>query len=178
MSKIPVLTAVRLIPREQDYLDRKSGSRGEIFFDNETKTLRLYDGTNQGGTSLVTTTTTDGSIDLPTIQKNKIRFHWDTLTDLQTEVNPTTYHGMIAHVHSEGRLYFAHSGQWIAVANLSEAGGGGGGGGNSFTTISIAGQNNVVADSSSDTLTLVAGSGYDINNRFRYRYNYTFFVRR
>lgn len=52
MSKIPVYTAVRLIPREADYLDRKSGTRGEIFFDTETNTLRLYNGVDQGGYSL------------------------------------------------------------------------------------------------------------------------------
>lgn len=34
-----------------------------------------------------------------------------------------------------------------------------GSGGNSFTTIAISGQSNVVADSSTDTLTLVAGTG-------------------
>jgi hypothetical protein len=163
MSKIPVYTAVRLIPREQDYLDRKSGSRGEIFFDNETKTLRLYDGIAQGGTSLVTTTTKDGSIDLPSVMKNKIRSHWDTLADLNAEVDPVTYHGMVAHVHSEGRLYFAHSGQWVAVANLGEAGGGGGGsGGPSFETISVEGQNDIVADGSNDTLNIIAGSGIEI----------------
>ena len=158
MSKIPVYTAVRLIPREQDYLNRKSGSRGEIFFDLDTNTLRLYDGVTTGGSSLVKTDTTDGSIDLPLIQKNKIRFHWNTLSDLQSEVNPVTYHGMIAHVHSEGRLYFAHNGEWVAVANLDEAGGGGGGSGNAFTTISVSGQDNLSA-STNDILTLVAGSG-------------------
>jgi hypothetical protein len=52
MAQIPVLTAVRLIPREADYLDRKSGTRGEVFFDNETKTLRLYDGISTGGNPL------------------------------------------------------------------------------------------------------------------------------
>ena len=35
----------------------------------------------------------------------------------------------------------------------------GGGGGNSFETIAVSGQTNVVADSSTDTLTLVAGEG-------------------
>lgn len=40
--------------------------------------------------------------------------------------------------------------------------GGGGGSGNSFTTIAVAGQSNVVADSSTDTLTLVAGSNVTI----------------
>lgn len=39
---------------------------------------------------------------------------------------------------------------------------GGGGASNSFETISVAGQNNVVADSSTDTLTLVAGTGITI----------------
>jgi len=53
-------------------------------------------------------------------QKNKIRFHWDTLTDLDTEVNPSDWHGMIAHVHSTGRMYFAHSGAWTPLANQSD----------------------------------------------------------
>lgn len=61
MSKIPVLTAVRIIPRETDFLDRKSGSRGEIYYDRDVNTLRLYDGTNQGGTSLVKTDLTNVS---------------------------------------------------------------------------------------------------------------------
>jgi hypothetical protein len=52
MSKIPVLTAIRIIPRETEFLDRKSGSRGEIFYDRDANTLRLYDGDNQGGVSL------------------------------------------------------------------------------------------------------------------------------
>lgn len=58
-------------------------------------------------------------------QKSKIRFHWDTLADLQSEVDPSEWHGMVAHVHSENRLYYAHSGAWQAVANLSDTGGGG-----------------------------------------------------
>jgi hypothetical protein len=52
MAKIPVLDAVRIIPRDPDFLDRKSGSRGEVFFDQTANTLRLYDGLNSGGMSL------------------------------------------------------------------------------------------------------------------------------
>ena len=37
-----------------------------------------------------------------------------------------------------------------------------GGGGNSFTTIAVSGQSDVVADSATDTLTLVAGDGISI----------------
>jgi plastocyanin len=42
------------------------------------------------------------------------------------------------------------------------AGGGGGGSSNSFQTISVSGQSDVVADSATDTLTLVAGSNVTI----------------
>ena len=31
MSLIPIFPGVRIVPRDEDYLDRKSGSRGEIF---------------------------------------------------------------------------------------------------------------------------------------------------
>ena len=34
--------------------------------------------------------------------------------------NATTYHGMFAHVHAEGRGYFAHGGNWVGIANQSE----------------------------------------------------------
>jgi hypothetical protein len=52
MAKIPVLDAVRIIPRDTDFLDRKSGLRGEIFYDRTANSLRLYDGTNTGGINL------------------------------------------------------------------------------------------------------------------------------
>ena len=52
MAQIPIYDAVRIIPRDTDFLDRKSGSRGEIFFDKSANTLRLYDGTELGGIAL------------------------------------------------------------------------------------------------------------------------------
>lgn len=52
MATIPNFIAVRIIPRETDFLDRKSGLRGEIFYDRDLNTLRLYDGQTQGGISL------------------------------------------------------------------------------------------------------------------------------
>jgi plastocyanin len=134
-------------------------------------------------------------------QKNFVRFHWDTLADLNSEANPTTWHGMIAHVHATGRVYVAHSGAWTPLALQSDIVGGGstsindlsdvdtstvaptngqalvwnssvsnwrpgtvsgGGGGNSFTTITVAGQSDVVADTTSDTLTVAGGTGITI----------------
>lgn len=70
---------------------------------------------NQGANQLTTTATFIG-----TQQKNYLRFHWDTLSDLNTQVSPILWHGMIAHVHETGRLYFAHNGAWTPVANYSD----------------------------------------------------------
>ena len=33
----------------------------------------------------------------------------------------TTYHGMFAHVHATGKGYFAHGGNWVELANASDA---------------------------------------------------------
>ncbi len=138
VSKIPIFDAIRIIPRESEFLDRKVGARGEIFYDSDTNTFRLYNGQSQGGISLAKNDLTNvsnadflakansagfsggvqsgvaGKIayypsngsqvnDLAEVywhthdsasmlhingllevsgQKNKIRFHWDTLADL------------------------------------------------------------------------------------------------
>ena len=88
-------------------------------------------------------------------QKNRIRFHWDTLADLTAEVSATDYHGMIAHAHDTGKLYYAHAGAWVPVAAENSLP-------NSFSTLAVAGQSSVTADNTADTLTLVAGSGITI----------------
>lgn len=200
------LKNLRITPRESDFLDRKTGISGEIFYDRDVDTLRLYNGVI-GGVSLAkaslanvsnadflskansagfsggvqpgiagkiayypsngsqvndltaltwlddstNTLVLSGVIDI-TGQKNRIRFHWDTLADLTAEVSPADYHGMIAHVHETGKLYYAHAGAWVPVASQSDLP-------NSFNTIAIAGQSNIVADSNADTLTFIAGTG-------------------
>ena len=201
---------LRVIPREADFLDRKTGSSGEIFYDQNQNTLRLYNGSLVGGTSLAKASLTNvsnadflakansagfsggvqtgvagkiayypsngsqvndltaltwlddstntlvlsGVIDI-TGQKNRIRFHWDSLADLTDEVPATDYHGMVAHAHDTGKLYYAHAGAWVPVAAESSLP-------NTFSTIAVAGQSSVIADSTADTLTLVAGSNITI----------------
>ena len=210
MAKIPALDAVRIIPRDTDFLDRRLGSRGEIFYDRTANTLRLYDGDTTSGVNLAKEDLTNvsntdflakansagfsggvqtgvagriayypsngsqvndlaeltwlddstntlmlsGVIDI-TGQKNRIRFHWDTLADLTAEVSPVDYHGMVAHVHDTGKLYYAHNGAWVPVAAESSLP-------NTFSTIVVAGQSSVIADSTADTVTLVAGSNITI----------------
>ena len=50
---------LRVIPREADFLNRKIGSSGEIFYDRDQNSLRLYDGNVLGGISLAKTDLTN-----------------------------------------------------------------------------------------------------------------------
>jgi len=50
----PVVDRIRIIPRPDDFLDRNVGSSGEVFFDKQANTLRLYSGKLAGGYSLLT----------------------------------------------------------------------------------------------------------------------------
>ena len=53
MSKVSVSSNIRIIPQAKDYLDRKLGARGEVFYDQADNTLRLYDGQTSGGIPLL-----------------------------------------------------------------------------------------------------------------------------
>jgi plastocyanin len=102
------------------------------------------------------TLTVSGSVNSTNLnvsgQKNFVRFHWDTLDDLNTQANPTTWHGMIAHVHETGRVYFAHSGAWTPLANQSDLG-------NSITGV-VAGDNITVNNNNGIiTINAVVGGG-------------------
>jgi len=252
MARLPIINNLRIVPRDADFLDRKTGAKGEIFYDQTNNTLRVYDAVITGGIPLVksdlsnvtdsaflakataagvgggsgsievsdtapttpdagtiwfntntarlyvytndgdsnqwiqpvsgleTTVTsildlgisdgtngqvltTDGSgsfsfqdaagggasnwseltgtpttiagygitdanflplaggtitgsIDAPGVANHRLRFLYDALGDLP---NAGTYHGAIAHVHTEGKMYFAHAGAWVELANAS-----------------------------------------------------------
>jgi hypothetical protein len=50
MSKTsPTLDRLRIKPRPKAFLDRNQGAVGEIFYDGDSASLRLYDGKNTGG---------------------------------------------------------------------------------------------------------------------------------
>ena len=61
--------------------------------------------------------TMSGDIDMG---GNKVLFNnmYATEGDLPSA---TTYHGMFAHVHATGKGYFAHGGNWVELANASDA---------------------------------------------------------
>jgi hypothetical protein len=53
MSSSPIVNRIRVIPRETDFLENNVGSRGEIYFDNDNDSLRLYNKEIKGGFLLV-----------------------------------------------------------------------------------------------------------------------------
>ena len=62
------------------------------------------------------TTTTD----IETTGKIYYSNNFADLTALNA-VNPTTYHGMFAHVHAEGHGYFAHAGAWTQLLDTGSS---------------------------------------------------------
>jgi len=53
-NSAPVVDRIRIIPRPDDFLDRNVGSSGEVFFDKQANTLRVYSGKLAGGYTVVT----------------------------------------------------------------------------------------------------------------------------
>ena len=51
--------------------------------------------------------------------ENKIPFLY---ADLASLPSASTYHGMFAHVHSEGKGYFSHAGNWLELVNRDTSG--------------------------------------------------------
>jgi hypothetical protein len=63
---------------------------------------------------------------------------------------------MIAHVHDQGRIYFAHNGNWVPVANQSELGGG-----SSFSRTTVVESSSSIAPGQSADVDITNGSkGY------------------
>jgi len=48
-SSAPIVDRIRIIPRPIDFLDRNVGSSGEVFFNRESSSLRVYSGRDAAG---------------------------------------------------------------------------------------------------------------------------------
>ena len=64
-----------------------------------------------GSINLKGTGSIDGIVEV-TGPNNKIRFLYPTIASLPTAAN---YHGMFAHVHDQGKAYYAHNGSWVEL---------------------------------------------------------------
>ena len=95
-----------------------------------------------------------GSNNITTTGKMLFANMYSTEGDLPSA---TTYHGMFAHVHATGAGYFAHGGNWVKLANHADINSQ-----NLFSTVASSGQNDIVADGTTDKLYIEAGSGISI----------------
>jgi hypothetical protein len=155
MTTISPFTAIRIIPRDSGFLDRRTGSRGEIFYDQTTNTLRLYDSQTIGGIRLAKgdLSNVSNAVFSAKAAAAGIAGGGD-LTNLNAN-NLTSGTVPIGRLGGSGTpsvsTYLRGDNTWASIV--------GGASSNGFETITIAGQSSVVADSTTDTLTLVAGTG-------------------
>lgn len=210
MSIAQISNNVRIVPRDPEYLDRKVGSVGEIFYDRSTDSLRLYDGKTAGGVALArddldnvsnaiflakataagisgaggnfelsvaaddstirtitsgnvlqfvggsgiaTNSTSNGELVIENTQPS-----FSIIEIIGETSAEATVAGDTVSLVAGSNITLTTSGNSITIASS----GGGGTASNSFATVAVSGQANVVADSSTDTLTLVQGSGISI----------------
>lgn len=157
MSIARTLNNLRIVPRDSDFLNRKLGSRGEIFFDQNSNTLRLYDGQTNGGISLAKNDLTNVSNAVFLAKANAVGVGAGGSGSINVAADDST----IVNIAAGNTLQFVGGvgiatsfgpSDEITITNTN----------NTFSTIAVAGQSNVVADALSDTLTLVAGSNITI----------------
>jgi hypothetical protein len=84
-----------------------SSSNGDITLKpNGTGDIKFWTGST--GAALTIIDGADGKL--------KWSNHFDDVANLP---DATTYHGMFAHAHSEGKGYFAHAGNWIEIVDVT-----------------------------------------------------------
>jgi hypothetical protein len=157
MTKITTQSNIRIIPRDSDFLDRKSGARGEVFYDQTANTLRLYNGIDTGGVNLAKANLSNVS-NADFLAKSIAagtggaggNFELTIAGDDSTV--RTVSSGNVLKFVGSGGITTATTADGEITIN----------GSNTFSTIVVAGQSNVVADSGSDSLTLVAGTNVTI----------------
>jgi len=212
MAIAPILNNIRIIPRESEFLNRKLGSRGEIFYDRDSNSLRLYDGQITGGISLAKAdlTNVSNSIFLAKATAAGVGSGTGGNFELSVAADDSTIQlitsgnvlqfigssGIATSSTADGEIIFENTqtnfsniviaGQTTITAEsladtltlvagsnitltaneksitISSSSEGSGTASNSFSTILVAGQSNVVAESATDTLTVIAGTGITV----------------
>jgi hypothetical protein len=161
MAQIPVLDAVRIIPRDADFLNRKSGSRGEIFFDRTANTLRIYDGNTLGGINLAKSDLTNisNAVFLAKAVSAGVSSS-DSIGGGNFELTIAADDSTVRTISSGNVLKFVGSGGITTSTNtdgevtiISQP---------VFSTIAVADNESITAGSATDTLTLVAGTNVTI----------------
>jgi plastocyanin len=156
MAILPILNNIRIVPREADFLDRKLGSRGEIFFDRDSNTLRLYDGSVNGGTSLAKADLTNvtNSDFLAKATASGVGGGSGNGGGISIAADDSTQR-----VIDAGEVLSILGGDGISTATDNEGALTINNTASTFGSIAVSGQTTVTATSSGDVVTFVAGAG-------------------
>ena len=80
-----------------------------------TGTRAVYQGVDQTKLIPLLTKALQEALDrIEQLESNTLQPLYASLADLPSA---TDHHGKVAHVHSEGALYFAHAGNWVKLQN-------------------------------------------------------------
>ena len=84
MSSSPIVNRIRIIPRDNDFLNINVGSSGELYYSMDTATIRAYDGKKKGGHEIVTESTIAKSAGLAEIAsiRHIVTVEYDTNENL------------------------------------------------------------------------------------------------
>jgi len=84
MSSSPIVNRIRIIPRDNDFLNVNVGSSGELYYSIDTATIRAYDGRKKGGHEVVTESTIAKSAGLAEIAsiRHIVTVEYDTNENL------------------------------------------------------------------------------------------------
>lgn len=165
MSRAIIAPSVRILPRNEDFLDRKVGSRGEIFFDRTSNTLRLYDGDTTGGISLAKDDLTNVS-NADFLAKATAAGVGGAGINSFSTVAVSGQSNVVADSGNDTLTLVAGTNVTITTNATNDtitfSATGSGGSSNSFATISVPGQNNIIAESSTDILNIIPGNDIEI----------------
>ena len=89
-----------------------------VYYNHETQTFKFTNVVTESD-NLQSILTRGNTSDKDIVTTGKVYFQnvFATVADLP---NPSTYHGMFAHVHGTGKGYYAHAGSWIPLATESQ----------------------------------------------------------
>jgi hypothetical protein len=163
-NQIPVVDRIRIIPRPDDFLDRNIGSSGEVFFNKATSSLRVYSGKDRSGFEIARADLSNVSNDT-LVQKLTDAGYESGGNSVEVGDNPPANpeSGNIWLETDTGILYVYYqdgdTAQWIQPTTSTT----GSSATPTFKTIQVDGQGDIVAESSTDSLHIVAGSNINID---------------
>jgi plastocyanin len=169
-TKLSKLTVdnFRIVPRDTAFLDRKVGSKGEIYVDSSDFSLRVYDGVTPGGITVANANLQNVSnADFLSKATSAGVGSGGSSSNSFTTISIAGQGNVVADSSSDTLTLVAGSNITLTTNPGSDtitisADVEGGVTSNSFATISVSGEDNIVAENATDTLTFVAGTGIEL----------------